>query len=298
MNGTARIGSEVMPNRENADPVLSFPRKRESMCGTAGARLYGRAALIVVALLALRSPALAQDAGEIEFWKSVQNSNNPAELQAYLQAYPQGKFVPLARLRISRLTGAPSPAPAGPAAKESAPAVAAQPPATPPAAHQQATAGAAETSGHAAMTLAAAIRAGDMAALKQAVANGTDVNALDESGMPPIGLAALLGRADVVAFLAANGADVNQNDRYGFTPLMNAAIRGQPEAARILLALGADPALKGANGNDPLGAARANGAADRRYEGKMAVVRILQAAIAARSGQATPEQREGQGTEQ
>lgn len=115
------------------------------------------------------------------------------------------------------------------------------------------------------------------------MAKGIDVNAWDEKGMPPIGLAALLGKPDIIVFLAAHGADVNRNDRFGFTPLMNAAIRGQPEAARILIALGADPTLKGGNGNDPAGAARPNGPSDRRYDGKIAVSKILEAAITAHS---------------
>lgn len=276
-------------------------------------RGWRRPACALAMLLVLGSPVLAQDPAEIEFWKSVQDSKNPDELQAYLQAYPHGRFAPLARLRISRLTGKPAPGPAeampgGPSATQETPPGSAQGPAPPTARGQAPTvvpatpgeaaappaaAGGPETPGGAAPSLGSAIRAGDMVAVKAAVANGAEVDALDDKGMPPIGLAALLGRADIIALLTAAGADVNRNDRFGFTPLMNAAIRGQPEAARILIALGADPTLKGANGNDPLGAARPNGPADRRYEGKMAVRKILEDAIAARSGNAPASRREG-----
>lgn len=245
----------------------------------------GRVGVFAV-LLALGSPAFAQDSGEIEFWKSVQNSKNPAELQAYLEAYPQGHFAILARLRLSQLTGKPAPAP--PTAREERPSHPTIPPAAPPA-EPSATVTAPttpavnpEVASAAAIKLGAAILAGDMQAVKTAVADGADVNALDDKGIPPIGLAALLGKPDLIVFLAAHGADVNRNDRFGFTPLMNAAIRGQPEAARVLIALGADPVLKGGNGNDPIGAARPNGSSDRRYEGKMAVGKILEAAIAGR----------------
>jgi len=40
---------------------------------------------------------------EIEFWQTVKNSPDPLELQAYLDIYPQGKFAPLARIRIRKL---------------------------------------------------------------------------------------------------------------------------------------------------------------------------------------------------
>ena len=40
---------------------------------------------------------------ELEFWKLVKDSNDPDLLQAYLDEYPNGKFVPLARLKIKKL---------------------------------------------------------------------------------------------------------------------------------------------------------------------------------------------------
>lgn len=231
-----------------------------------------RAGLALIALLAaLAAPALAQDAGEIEFWKSVQNTKNPAELQAYLQAYPHGRFAPLAQLRIARLREGSASAAPGPGNSVAA-GIAVAPPVTTPARPT---------------TLAAAIRAGDVSTIRALIAIGADVNAWDDAGLPPIGLAALLGRTDIIAFLAASGADVNRNDRYGFTPLMDAAIRGQPGAARMLLALGADPTLKGRNGNDPLGAAAPTGYADRFLAGKLAIRKMLEAAAAGEPNGAT-----------
>ena len=41
----------------------------------------------------------ADDMAELEFWRSIQNSTNPAEYRAYLEAYPNGRFAPLARVR-------------------------------------------------------------------------------------------------------------------------------------------------------------------------------------------------------
>jgi hypothetical protein len=65
-------------------------------------------------LLFFALPAHAQDAGEITFWESVKDSKNPAELQTYLEAYPEGKFATLARIRIKALGGTPQGAAAAP----------------------------------------------------------------------------------------------------------------------------------------------------------------------------------------
>ncbi len=44
---------------------------------------------------------------EREFWVSARDSNQRAELLAYLQEYPEGKFVVLAKLRLQKLGGVP-----------------------------------------------------------------------------------------------------------------------------------------------------------------------------------------------
>jgi len=43
------------------------------------------------------------DANEIVFWESVRNSPNAAELQAYIDQYPNGTFVALAKARLAAL---------------------------------------------------------------------------------------------------------------------------------------------------------------------------------------------------
>lgn len=67
---------------------------------------------------------------DIAFWESVRDSRDPSELEAYLKAFPQGRFAPLATIRLKRLkdTGAAVDAP--PAAQSGAPgATSAAPPA-------------------------------------------------------------------------------------------------------------------------------------------------------------------------
>jgi hypothetical protein len=56
---------------------------------------------------------------EMVFWESVRNSTDPADLHAYLEQYPNGKFAALARNRLAALE--PKPAAAAPAAPAPAP---------------------------------------------------------------------------------------------------------------------------------------------------------------------------------
>ncbi len=65
---------------------------------------------------------------EMAFWDAIKNSTNPGDYKAYLEAYPQGRFAPLARVRAA---GAAAPAATPPAA---APPTATPPAAAPPAA--------------------------------------------------------------------------------------------------------------------------------------------------------------------
>lgn len=49
-------------------------------------------------------------AAEITFWNSVKDSENPAELEAYLNAFPEGTFAALARIRLKALSATARPA--------------------------------------------------------------------------------------------------------------------------------------------------------------------------------------------
>jgi len=51
---------------------------------------------------AVASTSAANDV-ELEFWRSVKESNKPEELNAYLTSYPNGQFKPLALARIAAL---------------------------------------------------------------------------------------------------------------------------------------------------------------------------------------------------
>jgi hypothetical protein len=83
-----------------------------------------RLVLVLAACLLGAMPlAHAEDAdpADLAFWQSIQNSTNPAEYQAYLQAFPNGKFAALARIRVTTPpAAAAAAAPAAPAAANAA----------------------------------------------------------------------------------------------------------------------------------------------------------------------------------
>ncbi|KAI5913041.1 hypothetical protein PA01_18595 [Azoarcus sp. PA01] len=71
---------------------------------------------------------------ELTFWDSIKDSEHASDYEAYLKAYPNGRFAPLARARIERLRAAapkveppPAPRPTPPAAERPRPAPAAPP---------------------------------------------------------------------------------------------------------------------------------------------------------------------------
>jgi hypothetical protein len=52
---------------------------------------------------AAASAPSAETEAEVVFWESVRNSKDPADLRAYLEQYPNGKFAPLARNRLAKI---------------------------------------------------------------------------------------------------------------------------------------------------------------------------------------------------
>src|SRR6266478_3640591 len=65
------------------------------------------AAPAVTGTVAAASPSGGSDV-ELEFWRSIKESNKPEELNAYLTNYPNGQFKSLALARIASLESAPA----------------------------------------------------------------------------------------------------------------------------------------------------------------------------------------------
>ena len=81
---------------------------------------------------------------------------------------------------------------------------------------------------------------GDIEAVKEFLATGTDVNAKeDELGMPPLSVATTFGHKEIVELLIAEGANVNAKDENSLTPLDWAIYEDHPEIADLLRKHGA-----------------------------------------------------------
>ena len=113
-----------------------------------------------------------------------------------------------------------------------------------------------------------AAKEGNIEAVKQHLAAGTDVNAKDVfMGMTPLHEAASGGHKEIADLLIANGADVNAKDgglvpplHFESTPLHSAVGGNHKEVAELLIAKGADVNAKGVlDGNTPLHWAAWNG---------------------------------------
>ena len=75
---------------------------------------------------------------------------------------------------------------------------------------------------------------GNIEAVKQHLAAGTDVNAKNEWGGTPLHFATFGSHKEVVELLIAKGADVNAKEKYGETPLDWAIFNKQTETADLL----------------------------------------------------------------
>ncbi len=94
---------------------------------------------------------------------------------------------------------------------------------------------------------------GDLPAIKTALENGSDIEALDpQFGIDPLGWAALNGQTEAAKLLLEKGAKINNRHRDGSTALHAAAFLGRTETAKLLLEKGADISLKKNDGMTPL----------------------------------------------
>ena len=81
---------------------------------------------------------------------------------------------------------------------------------------------------------------GNIEAVKQHIAAGTDVNAKGSGGITPLLAAAMEGQNHIAELLISKGADVNARDDKGMVPLHFAAYMDRKKIVELLIANGAD----------------------------------------------------------
>jgi ankyrin repeat protein len=106
--------------------------------------------------------------------------------------------------------------------------------------------------------------------VKRLLAEGADLNGVDENGFTLLSSAASRGHVECVTILINAKADVNKTDAYGWTPLHVASVHGDVECVRLLIQHKANVNALTACGGSPLHWASTNG--------HLACVRILVAA--------------------
>ncbi|MBT7422201.1 MAG: acyltransferase family protein, partial [Gemmatimonadetes bacterium] len=97
-----------------------------------------------------------------------------------------------------------------------------------------------------------AAAAGQLDEIKQCLANGADLDALDSAfGTTPLAWAALHGQTAAAELLLQQGAEVNRQTRDGGTALHAAAFLGRTETAALLIEHGADAQIRNTSGMTP-----------------------------------------------
>lgn len=85
----------------------------------------------------------------------------------------------------------------------------------------------------------------NMAAIKQHIAAGSDLNVKDPfGGSSPLISAAVFGKTEIAKVLLDAGVDINFQNNDGSTALISAAFFCRPEIVKLLLEKGADKTIK------------------------------------------------------
>ncbi len=88
----------------------------------------------------------------------------------------------------------------------------------------------------------------DIVSLNVLLAEGADINAVDEKGNTALMLASKIGNPRMVKIILAHNPDINKQSNAGYTALMIASEQGQTHIVEELLKHGADSTLKNVNG--------------------------------------------------
>lgn len=101
---------------------------------------------------------------------------------------------------------------------------------------------------HAQTKMSKAAGKGNLDAVKEMLASGTDPNEADDNGVTALHQAAAKGQLEVVKALVEAGADIDQAEYDGDTPLINASEFGHVEVVAYLVDRGADITAESSKG--------------------------------------------------
>jgi ankyrin repeat protein len=93
-----------------------------------------------------------------------------------------------------------------------------------------------------------AIEKVDMVSLNVLLAEGADVNSVDENGNTPLMLASRIGNPRMVKIILAHNPEVDLKNRDGYSALMIASEQGQVHIVEKLIQKGADMTLRNDQG--------------------------------------------------
>lgn len=102
----------------------------------------------------------------------------------------------------------------------------------------------------------------DIVSLNIHLAEGADVDSVDENGNTPLMLAAKIGNPRMIKIILAHNPDINKQNHQGYTALMIAAEQGQFHITEQLIRNGADKSLTNHDGLTSGEIALRNGHAD------------------------------------
>jgi ankyrin repeat protein len=91
------------------------------------------------------------------------------------------------------------------------------------------------------VSLIAAIKHGDILAVRRELDRGANIHEKDSQGWTPLFHAAHKGDLHILQLLIGAGADVNHGSDTGFTALFSAVLGGHTEVVKRLLISGAKP---------------------------------------------------------
>lgn len=102
------------------------------------------------------------------------------------------------------------------------------------------------------MTTHAATFMGNVKAIKQHIAAGSDLNVKDDYGSTPLNIAVTFEKTEIAKLLIDAGADLSIQSADGSTALHTASFLGRTELVEALLKAGADTEAQNSFGSTPL----------------------------------------------